>query len=65
LTFINLNIHCLRFYIVKIIYIFKMTFFKNDFYEKLFEIAFLFRDFQNFGIQKKLQQNDEILRMTF
>jgi len=42
-----------------------MTFFKNDFYEKLFEIAFLFRDFQNFGIQKKLQQNDEILRMTF
>jgi len=45
LTFTNLNIHCSRFYIVKITYFFKMTYFKNDFYEKLFEIAFYFRDF--------------------
>ena len=33
MTFINLNIYCSRFYIGKIIYFFKITSFKNDFYE--------------------------------
>jgi len=38
---------------VKITYFFKATSFKNDFYEKLFEIAFFFRDFFKILVSKK------------